>query len=131
MGTRVRTIGSSRIRDLTEIAPERNFMHFQILVHHRHYTNREITGNTATNLKKPYAFTSTIVFIIISQPHHILNTTFHGACLYFTFIHIRSKDVTHGTVFPTTYYDRQVLFGSSNHPAVLRINLVVIFHHPV
>ena len=71
------SIRSSRITDLAEITPERHIMPFQILVHHRHHTDREITGDTATYLEETNAFATRIVAIPICKPDHVFNTTLH------------------------------------------------------
>ena len=55
--TTITTVTGCTVADLAEITPERNIVHFKILVQHRHHANREITGNTATNLEKTNAFT--------------------------------------------------------------------------
>src|SRR5690349_10197999 len=90
------TVRSSRIRDLAEITPEWNFMHLKILVHHRHYADREITSNTTTDLEETDSLTCAVLAIILCKPHHVFDTAFHCAGLDLTLIHIRSKDVTHG-----------------------------------
>ena len=104
-------------------------MPFQVLVHHRHNTNREITCNTATNLEKAYALSTTVVAVPIGQPNHVFDATFHGGGLHFIFDDIGGKDVTHGAVFPATHNDGEVAFSSSNHPAVFGVDFIISLHH--
>ena len=57
----IRSVGGGAVADLAEITPERNIVHFQILVHHGHNANWEIAGNTATNLEEANAFAAAVV----------------------------------------------------------------------
>src|SRR6058998_704345 len=104
-------------------------MHFQVLVHHGNHANRKVPGNTTADLEEADTFFITVVFIIIGQPNHVFDSTFHCTRLDLTLIYIRSKDVTPGAVFPSANNNRQVLFSSSDHPTILWIYLVVSLHY--
>ena len=56
----------------------------------------------------------------------IFDAVFHSACLQLAFDAIRGEDVAHCAVFPTRNHDRNILFGGSQHPAVLWIDLVIL-----
>src|ERR1700733_10726360 len=60
-GSRIRTIGSGRIRYLAKITPERNVMPLEILVHHRHHADWKIACNSSSDLKKSHALSAGIL----------------------------------------------------------------------
>ncbi len=105
-------------------------MPFKVLIHHRDHTNREVTRNASADLEKANSFASRIIFVPISQPHHIFNTCFHGRGMEFAFYTIGGENISHSAVFPARNYDREILFGSGQHPRMRRINFIIAFHHP-
>ena len=56
-----------------------------------------------------------------------INSHFHGALvLYFSLNTLAGKLVSKRGVFPTGYKHRKILFACCDHPAVFRINLVIL-----
>src|SRR5205085_10144344 len=102
---------------------------FKILVHHRHYTNWEIASYASTYLEKSHTFTSGIIAVPICQPNHVFDTALHGAGFQLIFNNVRSEDVTHRAILPSRHYDRDIFLGGRYHPAILWVNLVVLFQH--
>src|ERR1700679_1632186 len=60
-GSRIRSVGGSRIRDMAKIAPERNIVPFQVLVHHRYHTDGEVSGDAPSDLEKSDALTTAVL----------------------------------------------------------------------
>ncbi|MNY01065.1 hypothetical protein D3C86_1335780 [compost metagenome] len=91
-------------------------MPFQILVHHWYNTDREIAGDTTTNLEEANSFTAAVCTVPLCQEDHIINTILNSAYLQLSFNAVACKDITGSTVFPTWYNDRNIFFCSGNDP---------------
>src|ERR1700722_2635681 len=80
-GSRIRSVGGSRIRDLAKIAPERNIVPFQVLVHHWYDADGEVSGDAASDLEKSDALPTAILPVPAGQPAHILDPAFNSTGL--------------------------------------------------
>ena len=104
-------------------------MPFQILVHHWYHTYRKISCNTASNLEETNSFAATILSVPIGQPYHIFNPAFHGNRFQFSFNHVRSENISHGTIFPAWYNNRDIFLSSGQHPTVFGVNFIILFQN--
>src|SRR5690606_24584463 len=93
--------GGRRIRNLAEIRPERHICPLQILIHHRHDTDGEVSRYTAGYLKEAYSFTVGVSAVPFCKIDHIFNPRLYGAGFQVTLNHIRRKDISGRGVFPS------------------------------
>ena len=104
-------------------------MPLEILLHHRNNTDREVTCGTATDLEETYACANRILLVPVNEEEHGLDTILHEIRSEFALDAVGCEDVTCSTVFPCRADDRNVLLASCKYPAVLRVDLIILFEN--
>src|SRR5215813_12290316 len=102
-------------------------MPFEILVHHRYYTYGKVAGNTATYLKKSYAFAAAVFPVPIAQVNHVFDPVLYGRSFQFIFYYIAGKNISGSTVFPSRNNDRNIFFCRRYYPTVFGIYFIILF----
>jgi len=128
-GTGVRTVGGGGVGNLAEIAPERDVVPFEVLVHHGDHADGEVAGDAATDLEEANALSGRVVAVPVGEPDHVFNAGFHGRRGELSLDAVGGEDVAHGAVFPAGDDDGEVFFGSGQHPGMLCRYLIVVLHH--
>src|SRR5690606_29131331 len=103
-----------------------NTVHLQILMQHGHYADWEVPGNTSPNLEKADTLVSRILYVPVSQKHHVFNTAFHLRRMKTLLNAVPRKKVGRRGVLPPGDNDRQFLFIGGIKPGILQIDLILL-----
>src|ERR1700677_2608817 len=124
----VTTIACGRIANLTKVAPKRNFITLEVLMKHGHDADWEISGDTTADLKHAEGALSGSSRIIFREPGHVFNARANGV----DFFYVAANDsggvhVAESGVFPAGHNNREIFFGSGEHPGIFRVDLIIFF----
>ena len=92
---------------------------------HRDDADREVAGDAAADLEEAQRGILGDFRVMIGEIHHVLDAALHRVHVLDVAVdHVRGEDVARRRIFPARHDDRQVLLRGSQHPRVLRIDLI-------
>ncbi len=127
-GAAVGTVAGGAVADSAEEAPTAGLpVQPKILVEHGHHADGKISRYSAADLEHPEGFFLGGFGVEVRKPRHVFDARADRVdVLHILADHGGGEHVAEGGVLPAWNHDGQVLLAGGQHPAVFRVDLVVL-----